>query len=137
MMKRTQFAFLVGCTIVCAFLGGTLAVGFFQGTPITAQSLASAIETEFSLPEGTFIGIVIDGKLHIMVPKPAFVIPVRLTEIQMQEARSVESGEIKLQEYEGNAIMISGLNGGTWIYGAKVLDHGGPLLTALVKKVFH
>ncbi len=136
-MNRKQFALLIGCTIVFAFIGGALAVGFFQGSPATAQGLAAGFQTEFTLPDGTFIGVVTEGKLQIIVPKPAFMMPVRLTQIQMQEARPVESAEINLQEYEGKSIMFTGYHGGTWIYGTKIIDHGGPLLTALIKKVFN
>lgn len=136
-MKRKQFTILILSTIIAAFTGGALMVAFGLGTPVSAQNLAILPHPEFTLPDGCYIGIVTEGKVHILYPKPSFIVPVRLTEIQMQEARSVESGEINLLPYEGNAVMFSGVHGGTWIYETKLLDHGSPLLTALVKKVFN
>ena len=85
--------------------------------------------------EQIFIGIVEKGKFKLVVPKPSPLVEVRLTSIQMQEARPPESGELDLSEYEGNAIAVQGY-GGSWIYSAKVIDSGGPIVTALVKKVF-
>ena len=85
--------------------------------------------------EQLFIGIVENGKFKQLSPKPAPLGEVRLTSIQMQESRPPESGELNLSEYEGNAIAVQGY-GGSWIYSAKVIDSGGPIVTALVKKVF-
>ena len=135
-MSRKQFVALVLCTILCSFAGGMVAVGLFNTTPVNAQQMLSFTAKEFKLPEGHFIGIVEKGKLLIIAPRPPMQIPVRLTTIQMQEARAVEGGEIDLTPFEGNAVMITGYNGGPWIYNAVIKDKGGPLLTILVKKIF-
>ena len=34
--------------------------------------------------------------------------------------------------YEGRAIMVQGHDGGGWVYSAQVVDHAGPILTAVV-----
>ena len=80
-----------------------------------------------------FLGIVQDGKFHSLSPKTA---SDRLTNIQMQEARSPESGELDMTEYEGSAIMVRGHDGGGWIYSAEIVDKAGPILTAVVREVF-
>ena len=47
-----------------------------------------------------------------------------------------ETGELDLTQYEGSAIAIQGHDGGGWVYSAKVIDKGGPIVTALVLQVF-
>jgi hypothetical protein len=61
---------------------------------------------------------------------------LRLTTIQRQEARSVESGEVDLTAYEGDAILIEGIRDSGWIYEARIVDHAGPILTLLVRRAF-
>ncbi len=145
-MLRKEFLILLAATVIFAFAGGLTAVVLFQGnnlsangnteeSPVRVQARFS-LEQEFKLPEGHFIGVVENGQLNLVVPKQAFKFPIRLTGIQMQEARPAESMEISLTQYEGKVIMISGHNGGGWIYRAAVVDSGGPLLKALVQKVF-
>jgi hypothetical protein len=111
--------------------------GVFQGNAAQAQTQLSFTHKEFKLPEGTFIGMVKEGKFRRLVPKQPMPLPIRLTTIQMQEARPVESGELDLSPYEGKAIMVTGHDGGNWIYRAAVLDSGGPLLTVITQKVFN
>lgn len=47
-----------------------------------------------------------------------------------------ESGELNLNQYEGQAIMIQKLDQGGWIYSAEVIDTAGPILSAVVEKLF-
>ena len=47
-----------------------------------------------------------------------------------------ERAELDLTEYEGQAIMVRGLNAGGWVYSAAVIDQAGPILTAVVQQVF-
>lgn len=89
------------------------------------------------MPEhNEFLGIVVNGQFHRVSPERPIGSPLRLTEIQRQEAILPEAKEIHLKEYEGKAIMIQGIVDSGWVYTAQVIDHGGPILTALVKKVF-
>ena len=81
-----------------------------------------------------FIGIVQVGTFLPLVPAPGA--GVKLTTIQMQAAVPPETGELDLTEYEGSAIMVRGHGGGDWIYRAKVIDHAGPILTAVVQRLF-
>ena len=83
-----------------------------------------------------FLGIVRNHEFTPVAPQPAFGGPVRLTSIPMQAARSPESGELDLSEYEGAAIMVSGHDSGGWIYSARVVSLAGPILTAVVQEVF-
>ena len=83
-----------------------------------------------------FIGLVRDGRFVLLSPRPALGGWVRLTSIPMQAARSPDSAELDLGEYEGRAIMVSGHDGGGWIYSARIISMAGPILTAVVQQVF-
>jgi len=85
---------------------------------------------------GTFIGIVKKGEVQILRPGPPSPLTARLTKIGMPEARTPESAEIDLSSYEGLVLMIQGANGGGWIYEARIVDKGGPLLTQIVKDLY-
>ena len=54
----------------------------------------------------------------------------------MQQAQSPESAEIDLTEYEGIAIMVRGYESGERIYSAEIIDQLGPILSAVVEKLF-
>lgn len=83
-----------------------------------------------------YLGIVEKGKFRQLVPKTRSAMKNRFTTIAPQEARSPESGELSLGQYEHKAIMIEGVNQGGWVYSAQVTDSAGPILTAVVQKVF-
>jgi len=136
-MNKKQFAVILVCTIIFAFLGGLFSGGLFQGSAVMAEEKQTAATDGFSLGESLFIGVVEKGKFRVLAPQRLSTGFVRLTGIQMQEARPPESDELNLETYEGKAIMISGHDGGGWIYRAVVIDSGGPLITALVRKVFN
>ena len=83
------------------------------------------------------LGVVQDGEFKALAPNRGGIgLPVRLTGIAMQESVPPDSRELVLADYEGKAIMISGHDGGSWIYSAAVIDHAGPILTAVVRQVF-
>lgn len=86
--------------------------------------------------EDQFIGIVRLGQLSLVFPESEAGKIVRLTGISPQAAMAPEAREIVLRDYEGKAIMIKGRENGDWIYSAAIIDHGGPILSALVQKVF-
>ena len=134
-MSKRQFLSVLVVTAVFAFLGGTVSNGFLE-TPVKAQELKIFGGSDFKLPDGHFLATVEQGKLNMIVPHRPLNIPIRLTRIQMQEARPADSAEIDLKQYEGKVILINGYDGGDWIYNASVTDSGGPLMTLLVKKVF-
>jgi hypothetical protein len=83
-----------------------------------------------------FLGIVQLEHFQILAPDHLIGESVRLTRIQMQESVPPESRELALTEYEGQATMVRGHYGGGWIYSAEVIDLAGPILTAVVQKVF-
>lgn len=83
-----------------------------------------------------FQGIIENGKFQQLMPKPRQGKRARFTSITPQGARSPESGELRLGQYEHKAIMIEGVNQGGWVYSAQVTDNAEPILTAVVKKVF-
>ena len=83
-----------------------------------------------------FLGIVVDAQFQILDPRPEGTGAIRLTAIQMQMSVKPESKELDLSQYEGRAIMVQGHGGGGWIYEAQVTDQAGPILTAVVGRVF-
>jgi hypothetical protein len=85
---------------------------------------------------GQFIGVVKGGEFVILDPPSPAGKTARLTRISIQAARSPESDEIDLAGYEGRTIMVCGQEDSGWIYSAKIVDQAGPIITALVEKVF-
>jgi hypothetical protein len=82
----------------------------------------------------TILGVVRDGGfVHL---EPADVKDSQLTNIAMQEAMGPEGGELDLSPYEGNAIVVRGYDSGGWIYSPEPIDEAGPILTAVVLRVF-
>jgi len=96
--------------------------------------LSNTIGTRSVVRSGEFLGIVRQGAFHLLAPRGAMA--PRFTSIQMQEARAPESGELDLSGYEGRAIVISGHDGGGWVYSAGVTEAAGPVLTAVVVSAF-
>jgi hypothetical protein len=89
-------------------------------------------------PDGReqILGLVENGRLRVVFPAIGSPLGLRLTTIRRQEARSVESGEVDLTAYEGDAILIEGIRDSGWIYEARIVDHAGPILTLLVRRAF-
>jgi hypothetical protein len=83
----------------------------------------------------TFVGVVENGAFRIVLPESVSSGDRRFTSIAMQEARPPETAELDLSKYEGSAIAIQGHDGGGWIYSARVVDIGGPIVTALVRQI--
>jgi hypothetical protein len=143
-MTKKQFAVILCCTILFAFLGGIVSKIIFSGEPVQAQEPPQEKAAQstgiqgYLLEENLFIGIVKNGKFHLLAPRTSSPLSgaIRLTGIRMQEARSPESDELNLEKYEGKAVMVHGHDGGGWIYSAAVVDSGGPLVSALVIKAF-
>jgi hypothetical protein len=143
-MNKKQFAVIFFCTILFAFIGGIFSNSIFSGDSVIAQEQAPAKAArgagiqEYLLKESLFIGVVKEGKFHLMAPQSSspLAATIRLTRIRMQEARPPDSAELTLEKYEGKAIMVHGHDGGGWIYGAAIVDSGGPLVTALAMKAF-
>lgn len=61
---------------------------------------------------------------------------LRLTTVPPQSADAPESGEVSLAQYEGNAVIVRGVDEGGWIYASTVVEHAGLILTAVVQEVF-
>jgi hypothetical protein len=83
-----------------------------------------------------FLGIVQDGRLHILLPERSRGTEARLTSMGMQAAMPPEMQEIDLAPHEEKALMVEGHDGGGWIYSAQVIDEAGPILTAVVRRLF-
>jgi hypothetical protein len=83
-----------------------------------------------------FLGVVMGGKFHQLEPAPRFPGDRRFTSMPVQESVPPESRELNFHEYEGSVIMIRGRNNGGWVYSAEVVDKAGPILTAVVQRIF-
>ena len=83
-----------------------------------------------------FLCAVKDGKIVVLLPESEAGNVVRLTEMPMQAAVAPEVQEISVKKHEGKAIMVAGRSGGGWIYSAELIETAGPILSALVQKVF-
>lgn len=83
-----------------------------------------------------FLGLIKEGVFDQIKPNPKPDIQVRFTSNQPQESLPPESGELNLNQYEGQAIVIRGLDQGGWIYSAEVIDTAGPILSSVVEKLF-
>ena len=83
-----------------------------------------------------FLCMVKDGKLTILLPESEAGNVVRLTEMPMQASIPPEVQEFFIKKHEGKAIMVKGRYSGGWIYSTEMIDLAGPILSALVRKVF-
>lgn len=88
----------------------------------------------------SFLGLVQNGRFSILMPRPQCC-TVRLTRIAKPASIAdelVASHEIDLAEYEGRAIMVTGVlpEHKGWLYEANVVDQAQPILTEVVKETF-
>ena len=81
-----------------------------------------------------FMGIVKSNRLHILVPKSESEEPANLTPESMAVDHEIKP--MDLSAYDGKAIAVRGYGGSGWIYSAKIIDQAGPIVTALLAKVF-
>ncbi len=87
-----------------------------------------------------FLGLVENGQFRILEPKE-HCCTVKLTKLikpKLLDEAAIEKHQIDLSEDEGMAIMLEGAlkKEELWIFEAKVVDRGGPILSAVVRKVF-
>ncbi len=68
------------------------------------------------------LGIVQKGLWNFLAPETGKNPTRRLTQVAIQEARSPESGEMDLSEYEGCLLLVEGRENGDWICSAQVVD---------------
>ncbi len=79
------------------------------------------------------LGLVLNGQFISAETHKA----VEVTEAQMQEAIDPRAELLDLSKYEGKAILIScQRNDGNFLWGSSVASTAGPILTAVVRKVF-
>lgn len=87
-----------------------------------------------------FLGLVENGRFSILMPRPQCC-TVKLTRIVKPASISEDltaSHEINLSEYEGKAIMVTGVlpEHRGWLYEANVIDQASSILTEVVKELF-
>jgi len=81
------------------------------------------------------MGLVQNGEFRLSVPSGRPEPFARLTRITPQASEPPEADQIDLRQYEGSAIMVTGYDGGAWIYSAVIIDQAGPILTAVVERL--
>jgi hypothetical protein len=79
-----------------------------------------------------YLGFVSNGEFNAVIPKKEKLL---LTSVHVQEARSPESGKLKLKKYEGAAILVEGMASGDIVYDARVIEKAGRILTLVVEKL--
>ena len=80
-----------------------------------------------------YLGVIEGGMFYPVRSRHFTLGGARLTRIPMPAARSPESDELSLWEMEGRAVLVSGHDGGGWIYSAEIVGKAGPVLSALVR----
>ena len=80
--------------------------------------------------ETEFIGLVKDGQFTPLDRNS----PIKVTEIAIMQAQLPTP--LNLEQYEQKVIMISGQDGGDWIYSAKIIDVASPILKTISLKIF-
>jgi hypothetical protein len=133
MLSSAAFFGLMGSLILGALVPGILSM---EATAEDSSKSGKSFVDDHLEENGFFVGVVETGKFRLLAPQTGIPLELRLTLIQMQEARPPETGELDLFPYEGQAVMVSGHSSGGWIYRANILDSAGPLLTLLVLEVF-
>lgn len=87
-------------------------------------------------PKHQYLGIVEAGRFKLLMPDSMAGSYRRLTAMEMQSAQPPELDEIHLNEYDGQAVLVSGYADDTWIWSAKVVEVAGLILTVLTKQIF-
>jgi len=100
---------------------------------INDENSVNTDKINYLLTQKEILGIVKNGTFMEVETK----LPLKLTDVFMQEARSPESGLLNLTQYEGKAIMVLTQRAdGEWVWGADVNEVAGPILTKVIKKAF-
>lgn len=122
-------------------LGAALLIAFSAtSAPAPARAADPGLMGPLTLPAPDrpdahrLLGSVRDGVFHAYGPGGAAA-PFRLTAIQRQEARSVESGALDLAPLDGRLILVQGVPEGGWIYEATVVETSGPLIAQGVARL--
>ena len=108
-------------------LSGRLHSGKVEGDRSTLQQRPDMVHV---------LGIVQNGRLIALEPGGLALSGIRLTSIMRQKARSVQSGELDLAAFEGVALMVEGVRDSGWLYEAHIIEQAGPILTAVVRRLF-
>ena len=87
-----------------------------------------------------FLGLVENGEFRILEPKE-HCCTVKLTQLikpSLLDEAAIEKHQIDLSKDEGMAIMVEGslAKEELWVFEAKVTDRAGPILSAVVRKLF-
>ena len=79
------------------------------------------------------LGVVLNGQFISAETRK----PIEVTEAHMQDAIDLHAKLVDLGKYEGKANLIScQTNDGSFLWGSNIASTAGPILTAVVRKVF-
>lgn len=87
-------------------------------------------------PRHHYLGLVEAGRFKLLIPESVAGSYRRLTTMAMQEAQPPELNELHLDEYNGQAVLVSGYADEVWIWSAHVVEVSGAIVTLLVKQLF-
>lgn len=84
-----------------------------------------------------YLGVVNGGRFELLAAERPVALPtLRLSTTAQRAAESPASSEIALEPYEGQALLVRGIDSGDWILSAVIVEQAGQLLTAVVRRLF-
>jgi hypothetical protein len=83
-----------------------------------------------------FLGMVVQGRFRPLATERDTAESFRLTSMPIQSGQPPEDGELRMEDYEGSAILVRGMDDGDWIYSAIVVESASYILTAVVQQAF-
>jgi hypothetical protein len=98
----------------------------------TTLTLSVCLLSPFPCIAEQYLGFVNNGEFNAVIPKKEKLL---LTSVHVQEARSPESGKLKLNKYEGAAILVEGKGSREIVYDARVVERAGRILTLVVQNL--
>jgi hypothetical protein len=106
---------------------------FAQGSPFERK----LEELILSRSESTrVLGFVQGEQFAIIHPEKMTRKQLRLTTVASREAKIPEQGLVDLSPYEGQVIMVEGVDTGRWLYEAKVIDRASPIMLTVISELF-
>jgi len=115
--------------------------GLSRLKPVLTVCLVLTLCIAFSMlalpqDEDTFLGLVHNGQLRLLMSADIHSLKVRITASSTQESLLPETEELDLASYESRLILVRGHRNNAWIYSAVIVDAAGPELTRLILEYY-
>jgi hypothetical protein len=82
-----------------------------------------------------YLGVVKGGVMLPLLTEHDSSAELRLTSFALTDGRPPEAGKISLEEHEGLAILVRGVERAGWIHSATVVERGGEIVSVLAEIV--